>query len=108
MKLDLFLPALRKPKAGVTPRRRGLLYRAARRVLPGRLFSDPDTKRRGLVRRVLRRIGPSWLSAPVRRVIQGGCFLAFLWLFFFVCWPYGTRPAAAWRGWRPVEVDART
>jgi ferredoxin len=108
MRLDLFLPMLRKPKAGLAPRRRGLLYQAARHVLPGRLFSDPTTKRRGLVRRVLRRIGPSWLAAPVRRMIQGACFLAFLWLFFVVCWPYSARPAAAWKGWRPAEVDART
>lgn len=108
MKLDLFLPMLRKPRVGVPPRRRGVLYRAARRVLPARLFSDPATKRRGLVRRALRRLGPSWLAAPVRRVVQAACFLGFLWLFFVVCWPYGARPAASWDGFRPAAVDERS
>ena len=108
MRLDIFLPMLRKPKAGLAPRRRSLAYRVARRVLPARFFSNPTTKQRGLVRRLLRRVGPTWLSAPVRRVVQGVCFLAFLWLFFFVCWPYTARPGGVWKGWIPREIDART
>ena len=43
----------------------------------------------GWTRRLLKRIGPTWLSAPVRRVIQAICFIAFLWLFFYVAWPNG-------------------
>jgi ferredoxin len=108
MRLDVFLPMLRKPKAGLAPRRRGLAYRVARRILPARFFSNPTTKQRGLVRRFLRRIGPTWLSAPVRRIVQGVCFLAFLWLFFFVCWPYSAQPGGVWKGWIPREIDART
>src|SRR4051812_14261748 len=108
MRLDFFLPVLRKPKNGQAPRRRGLPYRIARRLLPSRLFSDPNTKRRGLTRRFLRWIGPSWLSAPARRAVQGACFLTFVWLFFSVCWPYGAHPPRVWKGWMPAEVDART
>lgn len=104
MRLDIFLPALRKPKRGEPPRR-GALYRAARRVLPGSLFSDPVTKRRGLIRRTLRMLGPSWLSAPVRRIVQGLCLILFVVLFFHVCWPYSALPARVWRGWLPEEVN---
>jgi len=47
------------------------------------------------VRKVLRKLGPTWQSSPVRRVIQTVCFLAFFWLFFYVCWPYqGTDQSA--------------
>lgn len=108
MRLDLFLPALRKPKPGVPARRRGFAYRAARRFLPARLFSEPETKQRGLARRWLRWIGPSWLFSPARRVVQAGCFIAFLWLFFAVCWPYGARPPERWGGWIPVGLDDST
>ncbi len=108
MRLDIFLPALRKPKAGQAPRRRGLPYRIARRLLPSSLFSNPNTKQRGLARRFLRWIGLSWLSSPVRRVVQGACFVAFLWLFFFVCWPYSAHPPQVWKGWMPTQVDARS
>jgi ferredoxin len=108
MRLDLFLPVLRKPRAGQAPRRRSLLYRVARCVFPQRLFSNPATKQRGLARRFLRTFGPTWLAAPLRRVVQAACFLAFLWLFFFVCWPYSARPARAWKDWMPREINART
>src|SRR5262245_8010374 len=108
MRLDIFLPALRKPKRDQQPRHRGLAYRAARRLLPAGLFSDPFTKRRGLARWFLRKLGPSWLFAPVRRVVQGACFVAFLWLFFYVCWPYHAHPPRVWKGWMPAEVDAQT
>ncbi len=58
------------------------------------------------VRKLLRRIGPSMLSSPARRVVQAVCFVAFLWLFFYVCWPYHAKPQAAGsisEGWRVAE-----
>jgi len=33
-------------------------------------------------------------ALPVRRFVQGICLLAFLVLFFYVCWPYGSRQYA--------------
>lgn len=107
MRLDVFLPVLRTPKSA-PPRRRSIFYRAARRVLPGMLFSDAATKRRGLLRRWLRWAGPSWLSAPVRRTVQGICLVGFLILFFYVCWPYSAEPADVWAGLVPAEFDATT
>lgn len=38
---------------------------------------------------MLRRLGPSWAATPVRRGVQAGCLVLFLYLFFYVCWPYG-------------------
>jgi ferredoxin len=108
MRLDLFTPMLRTPKPGVPPRQRGFFVRLARRVLPSALFSDPATKRRGLARRFLRWLGPTWLSSPVRRVVQAICLVTFLVLFFYVCWPYTARPAPSWKNWTPAEVDATT
>lgn len=49
---------------------------------------------RGRLGRTLRRPGPTWSSAPIRRLIQVFCLLAFLLLFFYVCWPYGSRQYA--------------
>ena len=40
--------------------------------------------------RTLRGLGPSWAASPVRRLIQSACLVAFLVLFFWVCWPYGS------------------
>src|SRR5688572_17303212 len=108
MRLDIFLPFLRKPKKGAAPRPPGLLLRAARRVLPAALFADPLTGKPGLARKWLKRLGPTWLSAPIRRVVQGACFLLFLWLFFYVCWPYSARPAQSYSGWMPSEVDPQS
>ena len=68
MRLDLFLPFVKKSKAGA-------------------------------MRRWLSRIGPTWLSSPVRRVVQAVCFVAFCVLFFYVCWPYTARPDAASEQW---------
>lgn len=59
----------------------------------------------GAARRVLSRLGPSWLSAPVRRVVQAACFVAFLVLFFFVCWPYTARPVEHADGWPSHYAD---
>jgi len=63
---------------------------------------------RGPLRRSLKRLGPTWLAAPLRRIIQATCLIAFLWLFCYVCWPYTARPARTWGGWLPAEVDAET
>lgn len=52
-----------------------------------------------MVRRWLSRVGPTWLSSPVRRAIQAICFVAFLVLFFYVCWPYTARPNATSEPW---------
>ena len=63
----------------------------------------------GVIRRILRLLGPTWLASPVRRIIQIACFLAFLGLFFYVCWPYTAQPASrVWPGWFPDDVDAKT
>jgi ferredoxin len=103
MRLDIFLPAIRKPKAG-EPERARPLAGLARRMLPREWFSDWTTKRRGGIRRVLRFLGTSWLSSPVRRLSQAFCFVLFLYLFFYVCYPYTARPAAVWTAWQPSAI----
>jgi ferredoxin len=111
LRLDHFLPFLRKKKKNESLRPPSLALRAAKRLLPASLFSDPLTGKPGRARRVLRRIGPTVLSSPMRRVIQAICFAAFLWLFFYVCWPYDAQPpasAAASTGWRLVEIEPQT
>lgn len=63
------------------------------------------------VRKLLRRIGPTMLASPVRRIVQTVCFVLFLWLFFYVCWPYHARPQKAGdirEGWRLVEMQQET
>ncbi|TWT70020.1 4Fe-4S binding protein [Crateriforma conspicua] len=110
IRLDWFLPMLRRPKAGkaVSP---SILGRTMRRVMPSTLQSDWSTKRRGPVRRWLRRLGPSWTAAPVRRLVQGTCLVTFWILFFYVCWPYDARPALvqpASTGWLLQTVDQQS
>ncbi len=119
-RLDHFMPFLRRPKKGTSPRAESRVVRVARRVLPARLFADPATGKPGAVRRFLKRAGPSVLSSPARRVVQATCFLVFLWLFFYVCWPYHAQPEApgathgGWRfaafeddtGWLRIENDS--
>ena len=110
MRLDWFLPALRKTADG-TPAHRTWLTRWMRKCLPASWMSSHATKRRGLVRQGLRRIGNSWLYSPLRRISQTVCFVTFLWLFFYVCWPYTARPAAPSRisgNWELVELDQQT
>lgn len=89
-RLDHFLPFVRKRR--LPPGRPSWLTLGARRVLPERLFFDPVTGKAGVIRRLLQRLGPSVLASPVRRLSQAVCFLGFLWLFFYVCWPYHARP----------------
>ena len=104
MRLDWFVPALRRHTTREGPSRPSL-YHWSRHLLPETLFSDRTTKQRGLVRRWLRRLGMSWLQSPLRRVCQAVCFATFLWLFFYVCWPYTAQPGDSWSGWVPIDVD---
>ncbi|MGE5293946.1 MAG: 4Fe-4S binding protein, partial [Solirubrobacterales bacterium] len=50
--------------------------------------------RRSRLSRTLGVLGPSWAASPVRRLIQSACLIGFLLLFFWVCWPYGSRQYA--------------
>ena len=109
LRLDHFLPFLRKKKKAETLRPPTLLVRIAQRVLPASLFADRITGKPGLARRLLKRIGPTMLSAPLRRVVQAICFVLFLWLFFYALWPYSARPESPGQiagGWRLNEIDA--
>ena len=99
MRLDLFLPFLRKPKRGAAPPQPGRGTRWARCVLPRSWFANLETGKPGLLRRCLKRLGPTWLSAPARRLVQSVCFGMFLVAFFYVCWPYDARPEASAEGW---------
>ncbi len=65
----------------------------------------PFAKKLGPGRRLLKRLGPTFLSSPVRRAIQGAFFVLFLVLFYWVSWPYGGRDYAATRSSKEV-VDA--
>jgi len=110
LRLDWFSPVLRRLKS-----RQHVSYslpgRLLRRVIPQSWQSNRDDKQRGLIRRSLRRIGLSWLASPVRRVVQAICLLTFLWLFFYVCWPYSASPAAPGRqstAWQFQELDQQT
>ncbi len=108
IRLDHFLPFLRKRKKNEALRRPSALVRLAKGVFPPSWFGDPITGKPGRARRLLKRIGPTALSAPVRRVIQAVCFLAFLWLFFYVLWPYDAQPQASpavSREWRVTEIE---
>lgn len=108
MRLDWYLPVIRKPKPDDPPPKRSWIVRVAKRILPTSLFSNWDTKQRGLGRKFLRKFGISWLSSPVRRVCQATCLILFLLFFFYVCWPYSATPAQSWSGWIPVEIDDTT
>lgn len=99
MRVDFFLPFLRKPRKGTEPVSPGRLVRMARRVFPATWFADMETGKPGLIRKTLKRIGPTWLSAPVRRVVQSVSLVVYLLLFFYVCWPYSARPVAEPEGW---------
>lgn len=111
LRLDHFLPFLRKKKQKEPLRELPWWQRLARRILPTVLFADREAGKPGVIRKALKRLGPSVLSAPFRRVVQGVCFVAFLWLFFVVCWPYSSRPAPPAQvsaGWRLSHVDQAT
>ena len=111
MRLNWFLPFLRKRKKNETLRPLGIFSRAARRILPQRFFADRETGKPGWIRKALKWIGPSMLSSPFRRVVQGSCFVLFLVLFFYVCWPYTARPLPPPKiseGWQLGEIDQET
>ncbi len=111
MRLNWFLPFLRKKKKNETLAPPSALMSFAKAVFPSSWFADRITGKPGAIRKVLKRLGPSVLSSPVRRVVQAVCFLLFMALFFYVCWPYSARPAAEGEvsnGWRFVEVDQAT
>ena len=107
MRLDHFLPTLTKAK-GRPVRAPSLATRLASRVLPESWLAKTESRKPGAIRLWLKRIGPTWLSSPMRRVIQSICFVLFLWFFFYSCWPYRAQPAPVWKGWAPVEIDAAT
>jgi ferredoxin len=106
LRLDLFVPFLKKTKKGHAPPTDGWLLAAAKRVLPATWFADRVSGKPGLVRRTLKRLGPTWLSSPVRRMAQTACFVLFLVLFFYVAWPYSARPAQIWPNWQPAALGA--
>lgn len=94
MRLDVFLPFLRKPKRGTQPPRPGRFVQMARKFLPASWFANLETGKPGRLRLLLKRLGPTWTSAPLRRLVQSACLIIFLVLFLYVCWPYSARPAA--------------
>lgn len=106
LRLDHFLPFLRKKRRPSWEP--AWITRAARRVLPPACFFDPETGQQGLVRRFLQSAGRSVVSSPGRRLVQGVCFVLFLVLFFYVCWPYTAVPEAPGTissGWRLASID---
>ena len=105
MRLDIFLPVLRRPKRGEPPSLDGWLVRVARRLAPASWFADRASGRPGRIRRVLTRLGPTWRSSPLRRLVQAACFVLFLALFFCVCWPYSARPSRVWPGWSTQQAN---
>lgn len=110
MRIDWFLPALRKSSTG-SPAHQTWLTRWTRRFLPTLWISDHQTKKRGIARRALRWLGLSWVYSPIRRISQAICFLTFLWLFFYVCWPYTASPAPpadVSGGWSLAELDQQS
>ncbi len=106
MRLDVFLPFLRKPRKGQPPPVDGWMLRFAKQMLPAAWFADRTAGKPGKLRKALKRLGPSWQSAPLRRVVQTVCFALFLLLFFYVAWPYSARPAVVLNDFRPGPLSA--
>ena len=104
MRLDHFLPFLARPRSQSSPVR-SLPYRWLRRCLPSSWTSTTRPRRIGKIRQTLRRMGLSWQASPLRRLVQSICFGLFLYLFFYVCWPYRAIPAQEYNNWIPAEVD---
>jgi len=108
MRLNWFLPFLRKSIKGPPRKAPGLLVRYWTAMIPKRWRSDTLHGKPGFARRILKKLGPSWSQAPFRRASQTFFFVAFCVLFFYVAWPYSATPATVWNGWMPVEVDPET
>ena len=88
-----------------SPQRRQHSSRNDAAALPA---AHAATARSGRIRKLLKRLAPSVAASPLRRVIQAACFLLFLLLFFYVCWPYTAHPAPLGQrsgGWKFVAVD---
>ncbi|MHC4715496.1 MAG: 4Fe-4S binding protein [Planctomycetota bacterium] len=69
-----------------------------------------DPARRGRAQRLLGALGPSWASAPIRRLVQGLCLAAFLVLLLYVSRPAGPGRMAdmlAGREWIEAESFLR-
>lgn len=110
MRLDWFLPALRRTPDG-SPAHATRLSRTIRKCVPDAWLSNHRTKQRGAMRRLLRRLGPSWLQSPVRRMLQTICFITFLVLLFYVCWPYTAVPDGPRQvsdGWTLASFDQQS
>jgi ferredoxin len=61
---------------------------------------------RGGLHRLLTRLGPTWRSAPLRRLAQAACLALFLYAFFCVCWPYSSQFSSTTlseKEWFPAE-----
>ncbi|MCP4853487.1 MAG: 4Fe-4S dicluster domain-containing protein [Fuerstiella sp.] len=107
IRLDWYVPYLRTLK-GEQPVSHSLSGRLLRRFLPAAMQSDRTTKKRGIIRRALRWLGLSWLASPMRRIIQTMSLVAFLVLFFYVCWPYSATPQPPGNvspGWVFKDID---
>jgi ferredoxin len=60
----------------------------------------------GWLGQILKALGPAWAGSPIRRLAQVLCLLGFLILFFYVCWPYGSRQyAEAFRAKEIVDAE---
>ena len=92
MNFNWFLPYLRRRRKNETSKPPTTSAKAARAILPETFFSNRERGRPGKVRQWLKWLGPTVLSSPFRRLSQAVCFLLFLALFFYVCWPYDAKP----------------
>ncbi len=99
MRLDIFLPFLRKAHKKFPLKEPGLLIRAATCFVPRALLSDHEKPKAGPIRRLLKKTGLTWLSSPLRRITQAICFILFLVLFFHTCWPYSAQPVPRPETW---------
>lgn len=107
-RLDHFLPSLKRARVAGPLYRPACIVRMARHVFPASWFVADGTLKPGKLRKWLQAIGPTVAGVPLRRAIQGTCFVAFLILFFHVCWPYTARPvatAAPSTGWSFTGIE---
>lgn len=76
---------------------------------PHRANTREGSRRYGRAASLFRRLGilgVSWEASPMRRMIQAFSLASFLYLFFVVCWPYGSQHHAdAMRGREIIEAE---